>query len=121
MLEQLKTINLNKFDKISIIIYFTIVIGYIITNQLTILTIGGLLLMVGAFFTYKGKIFIAVIWYLLADTCWIINAILINDLQGAIFVAIGIVFGAIASIKMKRGNMESELKHKDINAENTNN
>jgi len=120
LLEQVKGININTFDKIAIISYFILVLGYIFSGELTVLTVGGLILIGGAFFTYKGKIFIAVAWYLMADACWIWNAIAIDDIQGAVFVTIGVIFGVISSYKMKNGHMESELKHKDKN-ENSNN
>lgn len=120
IISQLKSIQLNRFDKIAISIYLLIIATYILSGALTILTLGGLLLMGGAFFTYKGKIFLAVLWYLIADVCWIINAFHINDFHGVFFITVGIIFGALASIKMKNGDMDSELKHK-VKDENTNN
>lgn len=122
LVNQLKNIKLNRYDKIAITLYFIIIVVYIAIGSMTVLTAGGLILMGGAFFTYKGKMFLAVTWYLLADFCWVINAIQINDFQGAIFVTVGIMFGAIASFKMKNGHMESELRHRlEIENENTDN
>ena len=78
---------------------------------MTALTAGGLIIIGGSFFTYKGKILVAVVWYLIADICWILNAITNNDIHGTFFITIGIVFGAIATFKMNNGKMESELQH----------
>lgn len=119
-IDQVKSIQLNNFDKIAIMIYVAVALVYIISGAITVLTLGGLILMGGAFFTYKGKIFVAVAWYLIADFCWVWNAISISDYQGAIFVTIGVIFGVLASAKMKNGHMESELKHK-VKDENSNN
>lgn len=117
---QIISIQLNTFDKIAISTYIIVFLGYIYAGALTILTVGGLILIGGAFFTYKGKILTSVAWYILADFCWVANAIAINDIQGAIFVTVGVIFGTIATYKMNNGHMDSELQHKDKD-ENTDN
>jgi uncharacterized membrane protein YvlD (DUF360 family) len=113
IVDQVKSIELNRFDKIAISLYIFVILGYIIAGALTILTVGGLILIGGAFYTYKGKILTSVAWYIMADFCWIANAIDIGDMQGAIFVTVGVIFGTIATFKMKNGHMDSELKHKE--------
>ena len=110
---QIKSIQLNTFDKVAISTYIIVFLGYVYAGTLTILTVGGLILIGGAFYTYKGKILTSVAWYIMADFCWIANAVDIGDVQGAIFVTVGVIFGIIATFKMKNGHMDTELKHKE--------
>lgn len=76
--------------------------------------IGGLLLNVGAYLTYKGKIYQAVIVYIFADICWIVMAVQKDDLLGAGFIIVGTIFGFLAFRKMKNGEMQKSL-HKEEN------
>jgi len=110
--EQIKSIQLNTFDKVAVIVYLMVFFGYLIVGALTILTVGGLILIGGAFFTYKGKILTSVAWFILADFCWVANAITIGDIQGGIFVSVGVLFGMLATYKMHSGHMGNELEHK---------
>jgi hypothetical protein len=71
--------------------------------------IGGLLLNIGAFLTYKGKIYQAVIVYIFADICWIIMAVEKKDMLGAGFIVVGTIFGFLAFVKMKNGEMNKSL------------
>ena len=77
--------------------------------------LGGILLNMGAFLTYKGKIYQAVIIYLFADMCWIIMAYEKNDFIGAFFIITGTLFGFLAYLKMKNGEMKKTL-NKDEDA-----
>lgn len=74
--------------------------------------IGGLLLNVGAYLTFRGKIYEAVIVYLFADICWIIMAYERDDFWGVVSIVIGVLFGVLAYFKMKNGEMNKTL-HKD--------
>ncbi|WP_418640489.1 hypothetical protein [Sulfurimonas sp. ST-27] len=71
--------------------------------------LGGLLLNIGAYLTYKGKIYQAVIVYLFADICWIIMAVQKEDVIGAGFIVTGTIFGFLAYLKMKNGAMKKSL------------
>ena len=71
--------------------------------------LGGVLLNVGAFLTYGGKIYQAVIIYIFADLCWIALAYEKNDYVGAFFIITGTAFGFLAYRKMKRGEMRKDL------------
>ena len=76
--------------------------------------IGGIFLNIGAFLTYKGKIYQAVIVYIFADLCWIIMAYERDDFWGMFSIAIGVTFGLLAFLKMKNGKMNKTLdKEKD--------
>ena len=75
--------------------------------------LGGVLLNIGAFLTYKGKIYQAVIIYLFADMCWIIMAYEKNDFIGAFFIITGTLFGFLAYLKMKNGEMKKTLNKDD--------
>ncbi len=72
--------------------------------------LGGILLNLGAFLTYKGMIFRAVYVYLLADLCWVVMAYNRDDYLGMFFIVVGIIFGVLAYWKMKSGKMQKELK-----------
>ena len=75
--------------------------------------LGGLLLNIGAYLTYKGKIYQAVIVYLFADVCWIIMAVQKEDMIGAGFIITGTIFGFLAYLKMKEGVMRKSLNEAD--------
>jgi hypothetical protein len=72
-------------------------------------TLGGILLIIGAFFTFKGNIFRAVIIYGLADLCWVSLSIIAGDYVGASFIIIGMLLGLFAFYKMKTGKMRKDL------------
>ena len=79
--------------------------GYILSYAL----VGGLLLNIGAFLTYKGKIYEAVIVYLFADICWVVMAYERDDFWGVISIIVGVTFGFLAFLKMKNGAMNKNL------------
>ena len=76
--------------------------------------IGGIFLNIGAFLTFKGRIYESVIVFLFADICWIVMAYEKNDILGAFFILIGVIFGLLAFFKMKSGKMNKNLQ-KDKN------
>lgn len=71
--KQLKTISLNKLDRV-FLIGFTVLVIWLCYNGITILTLGGIVLIYGSFLTYKGQIFLSAFSYIVADICWIYNA-----------------------------------------------
>jgi len=75
--------------------------------------IGGIMLNIGAYLTFRGKIFEAVWAYLLADLCWIAMAWQRDDRWGVLFIAVGIVFGLLAFLRMHRGDMEKSLNKEE--------
>ena len=75
--------------------------------------VGGVLLNIGAYLTYKGKIYHAVIVYLFADICWVIMAYEKNDYFGAFFIITGTTFGFLAYLKMKNGEMNKTLNKEE--------
>lgn len=68
-------------------------------------TIGGLLMILGAFFTFKGEIFKSVTTYLTADVIWIAIALKHDDITGAVFITLGFILGFGAFIKMNSGKL----------------
>lgn len=77
--------------------------------------IGGILLNIGAYLTFKGKIYEAVIIYLFADLCWIVMAYQKDDFWGVVSIIIGVSFGFLAFVKMKRGEMNKSLNKEENN------
>ncbi len=71
--------------------------------------LGGILLNIGAYLTYEGKIYQSVIVYLFADICWIIMAFEKDDMIGAFLIVIGTIFGFLAYLKMRDGEMQKDL------------
>ena len=71
--------------------------------------IGGIFLNIGAFLTFKGKIYEAVGVYLIADVCWIVMAYERDDLWGMGSILIGVTFGLLAFLKMNSGKMSKSI------------
>jgi hypothetical protein len=71
--------------------------------------IGGLFLNIGAYLTFRGKIYEAVAVYMFADVCWIIMAYERDDYLGIASIIIGVTFGFLAFLKMRNGNMKKNI------------
>lgn len=71
--------------------------------------IGGILLIIGSYTVYNGKIFWSVGIFFLADCMWVWIAISTGDVTGAIFVGIGMLLGLGAFLKMNSGKMRKNL------------
>jgi positive regulator of sigma E activity len=80
---------------------------------MTFAILGGLLLNIGAYLTYKGRIYQAVIVYLFADLCWMVMAYVRDDMLGAFFIIVGTIFGFLAFMKMQRGEMNKSLNKEE--------
>jgi len=76
--------------------------------------LGGLLMIIGAIFTFKGKISHAIWAYLFADMAWIYNAILLGDVFGGFVIGTAMILGLGAYYKMSIGIMNKSL-NKDLN------
>ena len=74
--------------------------------------LGGIFLNIGAFMTYKGKIYEAVLVYLVADLCWMVMAYVRDDWVGAAFIIVGTILGFMAFLKMQKGDMKKNLNEK---------
>ncbi len=74
--------------------------------------IGGIFLNIGAFLTYKGRIYEAVLVYLVADLCWMVMAYVRDDWVGAAFIIVGTILGFMAFLKMQKGDMKKNLNEK---------
>jgi hypothetical protein len=66
-------------------------------------TIGGLLLIIGAYALYKGSALWSIIFYGIADIMWLILAYQAGDVFGAVTISIGIMLGIGVFIKMNTG------------------
>lgn len=77
--------------------------------MLTISTIGGLLMCIGAFLSLKGKIYQAVATYLFADACWVWMTFDKGDYQALFFTSVGSLLSLAAFIKMYSGIMRKSL------------
>jgi len=84
---------------------------------MTILTIGGILLIFGACCVYQGKVFYSTAAYTLADGAWIINAYHQGDVFGVISINIGILTGLAVMWKMQKGVFHKDLRVKKENKE----
>ena len=76
--------------------------------------IGGLLLNIGAYLTFRGKIYEAVAVYLFADICWIVMAWERDDFWGMASIVLGVTFGLLAFMKMKTGKMNKTINKEII-------
>jgi len=78
--------------------------------------IGGLFLNIGAYLTFRGKIYEAVTVYLVADICWIVMAWERDDFWGVASITVGVTFGFLAFLKMRSGKMSKSInKEENIN------
>jgi hypothetical protein len=75
--------------------------------------LGGIFLNIGAYLTFKGRIFHAVIAYLLADMCWVVMAYERDDFWGIISITVGVIFGLLAFYKMKIGVLRKTLEKEE--------
>lgn len=66
-------------------------------------TIGGILLIIGAYFVFKGQIFKSVFIYTLADLCWSYLTYEKQDYIGLSFILVGMILGIGAYLKMNNG------------------
>ncbi len=73
-------------------------------NSIDAATIGGVLLVLGASMTMLGNVYRAVLFYLVADLCWLYMAYETGNTWGLITVTAGTVMGFIAFLKMRRGD-----------------
>lgn len=72
--------------------------------------LGGLLLILGAWFVFKGEIYKSVGVYFLADIMWVLLSFRNKDYVGSTFIIIGMLLGLAAFIKMNYGQMRKDLK-----------
>lgn len=76
---------------------------------MSVALLGGILLILGAFFTFKGQVMQAVGIYFLADFCWVYIAFASGDIIGGVMVFIGMLLGLGAFLKMNFGKMRKTL------------
>jgi len=76
--------------------------------------LGGILLNIGAYLTFKGKIYEAVVVYIFADICWVVMAYERDDFWGVVSIVVGVSFGLLAFLKMRSGEMSKSLNKEDI-------
>lgn len=73
-------------------------------------SIGGILLIIASWFTYRGNIFMSIILYLAADLCWFGIALSAGDYFGGVLVSIGMLLGIGVFIKMNKGIFVKNLR-----------
>lgn len=110
----IKELEIDRIDYSFFVLYSFIIIYYIAIGSFTSLTIGGLLLVFGAWLVYKGEIFVSIFLYLTADVMWVINAFHQNDYSGAFFIFLGMLLGILATFKMQLGSMAKNLRIKKM-------
>ena len=76
---------------------------------MTLSILGGLLMIVGSYLTYKGKIFQSVFVYLFADLIWMTLSFQVGDIYGRITVLLGTLFGLGAFYKMHVGQYRKDI------------
>ena len=71
--------------------------------------VGGILLIIGSYTVYRGKILYSVGLFFAADCMWVLISLSVQDYLGASFVAIGMLLGLAAFVKMNTGKMRKNL------------
>lgn len=101
-------INNNVYSVI-FMIFLSFLMQYIF--DLSILSVGGFILIIGSYYIYQGNIYFSVMAYTTADICWIINAIQHKDIFGGISIFIGILSGLIVMVKMNTNIFTKSIKN----------
>ncbi len=70
---------------------------------------GGVLMIIGSVFTFRGEIFYAVITYLIADIAWIYLSIQAGNIFGSLVIVFAMFLGIAAYWKMNTGQMSRGL------------
>jgi len=78
-------------------------------KRMSFAIVGGIFLNIGAYLTFRGKIYESVAVYLLADICWIVMAYEKDDYWGMASIFVGVTFGLLAFLKMRSGTMKKSL------------
>ena len=73
-------------------------------------TIGGLLMLLGSFFTLRGQINISIMIYFIADIAWILLSIQANNIFGAFVIFVAMVVGIVVLYKMKKGTFNKTIR-----------
>ena len=72
-------------------------------------TIGGILLILGAFALWKGNLRWSVGLYFFADTMWVWLAYKQGDMFGTFAISLGMLFGLLVWLKSHRGEFVKDL------------
>ena len=72
--------------------------------------IGGLILIIGAYFLYQGDILKSTLAYFFADVCWVVLALGRNEIFGAIAIGTGMLAGLLVFIKMNTGIFNKSIR-----------
>jgi uncharacterized membrane protein YcjF (UPF0283 family) len=76
-------------------------------------TIGGILLIMGAFALYRGNLLWSVGLYFFADMMWVWLAYKQHDIFGVVAISLGMLFGLLVFIKSHRGEFVRDLRLND--------
>lgn len=66
-------------------------------------------MILGAFLTFKGKIYQSVFAYIIADIMWMFLSLQVGDIFGLITILIGVLLGLGAFYKMHIGKFEKGI------------
>ena len=98
----------NSIYAVITMIFLSLSMMYIF--DLSILSVGGFILIIGSYYIYQGNIYFSVIAYTVADICWIINAIEHKDIFGGVSIFIGILSGLMVMLKMNTNIFNKSIK-----------
>ncbi len=74
--------------------------------------IGGVLLVAGAIAMYRGNVQWSIIYYFIADLCWLGLSLQVGNIAGSIMIGIGMALGVGVYLKMNRGIFVKNLIQK---------
>ena len=76
-------------------------------------TIGGIMLILGAYALYRGSLMWSVGLYFFADIMWVILAYKQEDIFGTFAISLGMLLGLLVFLKSKRGEFVKDLHVKN--------
>lgn len=72
--------------------------------------LGGLFLIIGAFFIMRGNIYLSVAAYFFADIAWVLMAIVSGHWISATVIIFGMACGSYTWFKMHKGQYKKSIK-----------
>jgi len=72
--------------------------------------LGGIFLVIGAFFLARGNVYLSVGAYFIADVCWVLMAVAQGAWFSALTIAFGMACGLYVWFRMHRGQFRKSIR-----------
>jgi len=72
--------------------------------------LGGVFLIIGAFFLARGNVYLSVGAYFIADVCWVLMAVARGAWASAAIIVFGMICGLYVWFQMHRGEFRKSIR-----------